>query len=164
MSDPNGTLPEHHDAVVRPWTVTIAATIAFVAAAACFLGPLSIVVDLIWTESSSTRIMQLIFDIYYFSWFFYFVFGGLLAWGGTRAFKGVTSKILFFTALAVVLLETPPAIYDLAVAPPVYGHAGTTLRELAGIIITIILPVIIVVLLTARPSRNFFHVRGGTTI
>lgn len=77
------------------------------------------------------------------------VFAGLLIWGGLTTMQGKTNKILFFTAIAVMVVGVLTNIM-------VHNYAFAFLP--------VILPGIILFLLWQQPNKDWFVAQGGQTI
>jgi hypothetical protein len=158
--------------MTRPSTVTGAAISAFLAAASYSLLPLGFMIN---------EICDLVrYHRNFHSWYFDENSGAVLnsvlvvlfVWGAARAWRGITSKTLFWTALTSATLMVAQAIY-FAVVPwesqPHIGDGGAFPLVAAGpenilAFPAIVNPLIVVVLLLARSSRNFFHRRNATLV
>jgi hypothetical protein len=77
------------------------------------------------------------------------ILAGLLIWGGLTTLQGRTNKILFWTAVAVLVCGV---IFNIMV------------RNYGLLFLPIILPGIILGLLWQQPNKDWFVAQGGTTV
>src|SRR5690242_3584390 len=104
----------------RPWTVTAAAVIAFVLVAVALIGVLTAIpLVLHWDPSMDHPVSR---GFVYVGALLEVAFAGLMWWGGVNAWQGVTNKILFFAALALLASHVISAIVEGVRPAVVYPH------------------------------------------
>ena len=129
-----------YSATERPRTVTSAAVIAFVFAAIALLGAITSFVSAAQVNSIVVGLVDI-------------MFAALLIWGGVSALRGVTSRSLFFLAVATIAVNIVLIIF-LAIRALTFWPN----------VVTVGLSVIIIALLVQQSSRQFFRARGSTAI
>ena len=152
MSYPNSNQPGPYESgpVSLPGAVKGAVVVAFILAALQVLGAFNEFVLASQISNLSPRerseLLTTSPTVFYFFSVIELVIAAFLVWGGVAALRGTTKKILFSTAVVLGIL----AALGLA-AFGVFSMAGLLL-VLAGIVLR---------LLRANSSREFFESRGG---
>lgn len=127
----------------RPWQVTTAAVLAFIAGAFNLLGALGLL--LVGDEIEDLGIssgLAILFGLLYVAFAVGYIFGGI------QAITGKNQKILVMTAGAAIVLQVISWI----------------IIEFSGVsLIGLILPVLIIVLLISAQSKQWFGAKGGAT-
>jgi hypothetical protein len=129
-----------YSATERPWTVTSAAVIAFVFAAIALLAAIA---DFVWAAQANSIVVGLV----------NIMIAALFIWCGVSALRGVTSRSLFFLAVATIAVNIILIIFFAIRALTFWPN-----------VVMIVLAVIIIALLVQQSSRQFFRAQGGTAI
>ena len=129
-----------YSATERPWTVTSAAVIAFVLAVIALLAAIA---DFVRAAQVNSIVVGLV----------NITLAALLIWGGVSALRGVTSRSLFFLAVATIAVKIILIIF-LAIRALIFWPN----------VVTVVLLAIIIALLVQQSSRQFFRAQGGTAI
>jgi hypothetical protein len=135
----------------RPGQITAAAVIAFVMAALQLLAAIGYIslAGLLNSYAAGIYYSFLSPAVLYILALLSVAFGALLIWGGLLVMQGKTNKILFFTAIAAIVVSV---ISNIAVHS--YGYA----------VGSFILPGVILFLLWQQPNKDWFVAQGGQTI
>lgn len=127
----------------RPWQVTTAAVLAFIAGAFNLLGALGLLLvgDGIEDLGISSG-LAILFGLLYIAFAVGYIFGGI------QAITGKNQKILVITAAAAIVLQVISWI----------------IIEFSPLsLIGLILPVLVITLLISQQSKQWFGAKGGAT-